>query len=205
MLCDLCMFMSNNGYVMVFIIMIKINGISGNYIDDQEGQGEWNFDSQFIVGVVGGVVGKLVFYMVDFNVLGNMGLIKVFNKVVIDNIVKIINVLFGWCENDVSVDGMFDVEEVIFIMVVVQGQMFFVFLGDEGVYECNNCGYLDGGNYSVLWLVLLLYVFVIGGIMFYMSGLSFVSESVWNEGLDGNGKFWVMGGGISQILLVLSW
>lgn len=81
-----------------------------------------------------------------------------------------------------------------------------VLLGDEGVYECNNCGYLDGVNYMVLWLVLLLYVFVIGGMMFYMMLFGvFLNEMVWNEGFDLNGKLWVMGGGVSMILFVLLW
>ncbi|MDF6412019.1 hypothetical protein NMT94_27385, partial [Escherichia coli] len=41
---DLRTFTSNNGYAAVSTTTIKTNGTSGNYTDDQEGQGEWNLD-----------------------------------------------------------------------------------------------------------------------------------------------------------------
>lgn len=202
---DLRTFTSNNGYAAVSTSTIKTNGTSGNYTDDQEGQGEWNLDSQSIVGAAGGAVGKLAFYMADLNAPGNTGLTKAFNKAVTDNTAKIINVSLGWCENDASADGTLDAEEAIFTTAAAQGQTFSVSSGDEGVYECNNRGYPDGGNYSVSWPASSPHVLAIGGTTLYTSGSSFASETVWNEGLDGNGKLWATGGGISQILPAPSW
>jgi len=202
---DLRTFTSSNGYATVATQTIKTNGTSGNYADDQDGQGEWNLDSQSIVGAAGGAVGKLAFYMADLNAPGNTGLTKAFNKAVSDNTAKIINVSLGWCENDANADGTLNAEEAIFTTAAAQGQTFSVSSGDEGVYECNNRGYPDGGNYSVSWPASSPHVLAIGGTTLYTSGSSFASETVWNEGLDGNGKLWATGGGVSQILPAPSW
>ncbi|HIA2343293.1 TPA: protease pro-enzyme activation domain-containing protein, partial [Burkholderia contaminans] len=111
---DLKQFTSSNGYGAVTTQTIKTNGSGGSYTDDQDGQGEWDLDSQSIVGSAGGQVGKLVFYMADLNASGNTGLTQAFNRAVSDNTAKVINVSLGWCETDANADGTIDAEEQIF-------------------------------------------------------------------------------------------
>jgi pseudomonalisin len=162
---DLKQFTSSNGYGTVTTQAVKTNGTgtSGSYSDDQDGQGEWDLDSQSIVGSAGGQVGKLVFYMADLNAAGNTGLTQAFNRVVSDNTAKVINVSLGWCETDANADGTLDAEEQIFTTAAAQGQTFSVSSGDEGVYECNNRGYPDGSNYTVSWPAASPHVLAIGG------------------------------------------
>ncbi|KWD60400.1 protease pro-enzyme activation domain-containing protein [Burkholderia ubonensis] len=203
---DLKTFTSSNGYGAVTTQSVKTNGSGGNYTDDQDGQGEWDLDSQSIVGAAGGQVGKLVFYMADLNASGNTGLTQAFNRAVSDNVAKVINVSLGWCETDANADGTLDAEEQIFTTAAAQGQTFSVSSGDEGVYECNNRGYPDGSNYTVSWPASSPHVLAIGGTTLYTtSSGAFSNETVWNEGLDGNGKLWATGGGVSTILPAPSW
>ncbi|KVW76132.1 protease pro-enzyme activation domain-containing protein [Burkholderia ubonensis] len=203
---DLKTFTSSNGYGAVATQSVKTNGTGGNYTDDQDGQGEWDLDSQSIVGAAGGQVGKLVFYMADLNASGNTGLTQAFNRAVSDNVAKVINVSLGWCETDANADGTLDAEEQIFTTAAAQGQTFSVSSGDEGVYECNNRGYPDGSNYTVSWPASSPHVLAIGGTTLYTtSSGAFSNETVWNEGLDGNGKLWATGGGVSTILPAPSW
>ena len=205
---DLRQFTSSNGYGTVTTQTVKTNGTgtSGSYSDDQDGQGEWDLDSQSIVGSAGGQVGKLVFYMADLNAAGNTGLTQAFNRAVSDNTAKVINVSLGWCETDANADGTLDAEEQIFTTAAAQGQTFSVSSGDEGVYECNNRGYPDGGNYTVSWPAASPHVLAIGGTTLYTTSAgAFSNETVWNEGLDGNGKLWATGGGVSSILPAPSW
>ncbi|KVR28583.1 peptidase S53 [Burkholderia ubonensis] len=203
---DLKTFTSSNGYGAVSTQSVKTNGSGGNYTDDQDGQGEWDLDSQSIVGAAGGQVGKLVFYMADLNASGNTGLTQAFNRAVSDNVAKVINVSLGWCETDANADGTLDAEEQIFTTAAAQGQTFSVSSGDEGVYECNNRGYPDGSNYTVSWPASSPHVLAIGGTTLYTtSSGAFSNETVWNEGLDGNGKLWATGGGVSTILPAPSW
>ncbi|KVO22515.1 protease pro-enzyme activation domain-containing protein [Burkholderia ubonensis] len=203
---DLKTFTLSNGYGAVTTQSVKTNGSGGNYTDDQDGQGEWDLDSQSIVGAAGGQVGKLVFYMADLNASGNTGLTQAFNRAVSDNVAKVINVSLGWCETDANADGTLDAEEQIFTTAAAQGQTFSVSSGDEGVYECNNRGYPDGSNYTVSWPASSPHVLAIGGTTLYTtSSGAFSNETVWNEGLDGNGKLWATGGGVSTILPAPSW
>jgi pseudomonalisin len=204
---DLKTFTTNNGYAAVSTQAVKTNGTgtSGSYSDDPNGQGEWDLDSQSIVGAAGGRVGKLVFYMADLNAPGNTGLTQAFNRAVSDNTAKVINVSLGWCETDAYADGTLDAEEQIFTTAAAQGQTFSVSSGDEGVYECNNRGYPNGANYTVSWPASSPHVLAIGGTTLYTSGGAFSSETVWNEGLDSNGKLWATGGGVSTILPAPAW
>ncbi|WDD92750.1 S53 family peptidase [Burkholderia sp. FERM BP-3421] len=202
---DLQQFTSANGYASVNTQAIQTNGPNGNYADDPEGQGEWDLDSQSIVGAAGGQVGQLIFYMADDGATGNTGLTQAFNQAVSDNVAKVINVSLGWCETDANADGTLSAEEQIFTQAVAQGQTFSVSSGDEGVYECNNRGYPDGSNYTVSWPASSPHVLAIGGTTLYTSGSALSSETVWNEGLDGNGKLWSTGGGVSTITPNPSW
>lgn len=196
---DLNQFTQANNLAAVNVSAVQTGDPNGNYSDDQEGQGEWDLDSQDIVGAGGGAVNQLVFYEADMNASGNTGLTQAFNQAVSDNTAKVINVSLGWCETDAQADGTVAAEDQIFATAVAQGQTFSVSSGDEGVYECNNRGYPDGSTYSISWPASSPNVIAVGGTTLFTSGSNWASETVWNEGLDGSGKLWASTGGMSQV------
>jgi pseudomonalisin len=196
---DLNQFTSANSLTAVNVLAVPTGDRNGDYSDDPEGQGEWDLDSQDIVGAAGGAVGQLIFYEADMNAPGNTGLTQAFNQAVTDNKAKAINVSLGWCETDAQADGTVAAEDQIFATAVAQGQTFSVSSGDEGAYECNSRGYPDGRTYSLSWPASSPNVISVGGTTLFTSGGNWARETVWNEGLDGNGKLWASTGGISQV------
>lgn len=202
---DLNQFTDANGLGRVNVTAVPAGDPNGNYDDDQEGQGEWDLDSQSIVGAAGGAVRQLIFYEADLAASGNTGLTQAFNQAVSDNTAKVINVSLGWCETDAQADGTVAAEEQIFAAAVAQGQTFSVSSGDEGVYECNYRGYPDGRTYSLSWPASSPNVIAVGGTTLLTSGGKWANETVWNEGLDGNGKLWASTGGISAVEDRPSW
>ncbi|CAB3667979.1 Pseudomonalisin [Trinickia soli] len=202
---DLNQFTDANGLAQVNVAAVPTGDPNGNYSDDQEGQGEWDLDSQDIVGAAGGAVNQLIFYEADMNASGNTGLTQAFNQAVTDNAAKVINVSLGWCETDAQADGTVAAEDQIFAAAVAQGQTFSVSSGDEGVYECNNRGYPDGRSYSISWPASSPNVIAVGGTTLFTSNGNWARETVWNEGLDGYGKLWASTGGISVVEPRPSW
>jgi pseudomonalisin len=202
---DLNQFTQSNNLAQVSVVAEQTGDPNGDYSDDPNGQGEWDLDSQDIVGAAGGAVGQLIFYEADLNAPGNTGLTQAFNQAVSDNTAKVINVSLGWCETDAQADGTVAAEDQIFATAVAQGQTFSVSSGDEGAYECNNRGYPDGSTYSISWPASSPNVIAVGGTTLYTSSGSWAGETVWNEGLDGNGKLWASTGGISQVESLPSW
>ncbi|RDU99050.1 peptidase S53 [Trinickia dinghuensis] len=202
---DLNQFTQANNLATVNVSAEQTGDPNGNYSDDQEGQGEWDLDSQDIVGAAGGAVNQLIFYEADANASGNTGLTQAFNQAVTDNTAKVINVSLGWCETDAQADGTVAAEDQIFAAAVAQGQTFSVSSGDEGAYECNNRGYPDGSTYSISWPASSPNVISVGGTTLFTSGSDWANETVWNEGLDSNGKLWASTGGISQVEPLPSW
>lgn len=195
---DLNTFTSANNLATVNVQATPTGDPNGNYNDDPQGEDEWDLDSQSIIGAAGGAVNQLIFYMADDNASGNTGLTQAFNQAVSDNLAKVINVSLGWCEADANADGTMQAEDSIFSTAVAQGQTFSVSSGDEGVYECNNRGYPDGSTYSVSWPASSPNVIAVGGTTLLTSGSKYSNETVWNEGLDQNGKLWASTGGISS-------
>lgn len=203
---DLAQFASTNNLSTINVSTVRTGNPGGDYSDDQEGQVEWDLDSQSIVGAAGGEVKELVFYAADLAASGNSGLTQAFNQAVTDNRVKLINVSLGWCEADAYSDGTVAAEEQIFTAAVAQGQTFSVSSGDEGAYECNNRGYPDGGTYTLSWPASSPNVIAVGGTTLYTnSSGGYANETVWNEGLDQNGKLWASTGGFSAYLQTPSW
>lgn len=202
---DLNQFTSANNLGAVNVSAVQAGDPTGNYSDDQQGQGEWDLDSQDIVGAAGGAVNQLIFYEADMNAAGNTGLTQAFNQAVSDNTAKAINVSLGWCETDAQADGTVAAEDQIFATAVAQGQTFSVSSGDEGAYECNNRGYPNGSTYSISWPASSPNVISVGGTTLFTSGSNWARETVWNEGLDGSGKLWASTGGISQVEPLPSW
>jgi len=196
---DLEQFTNANHLSQVNVSAVRTGNPNGDYSDDQEGQAEWDLDSQDIVGAAGGAVNQLIFYEADLSASGNTGLTQAFNQAVSDNAAQVVNVSLGWCEIDAQADGTVAAEDQIFAAAVAQGQTFSVSSGDEGVYECNNRGYPDGSTYSLSWPASSANVIAVGGTTLFTSNGKWARETVWNEGLDGNGKLWASTGGISAV------
>jgi pseudomonalisin len=204
---DLAHFTNVNTLPGVSVSTVKTGDPNGNYDDDPEGQIEWDLDSQNIVGAAGGAVKQLIFYASDMAAPGNTGLTRAYNKAVTDNVAKVINVSLGWCEADAFADGSMAAEDQIFTIAVAQGQTFSVSSGDEGVYECNNRGMPKGNIYSLSWPATSPNVIAVGGTTLYTRPAdgTFANETVWNEGLDDNGKLWASTGGFSAFEPLPGW
>jgi subtilase family serine protease len=167
---DLNKFTSNNGLATVTTQTINTNGTSS----DTSGLGEWNLDSQDIVGAAGGQVGKLIFYNIP--TLSNANLTADINKIVSDNTAKIINVSLGECETDAQSDGSAAADDQAFQQATAQGQTFSVSSGDSGADECGNGGTTPSNPASSP------YVVAVGGTTLNTSGTSWTGETVWSGG-----------------------
>jgi subtilase family serine protease len=172
---DLNTFTSSHGLPTVTTQTINTNGTSS----DTSGVGEWNLDSQDIVGMAGGQVGKLVFYNIP--TLSNANLTADINKVVSDNQAKIINVSLGECETDAQGDGSAAAQDQAFQQAVAQGQTFSISTGDDGADECG-----DGGT-TPSWPAASQYVIAVAGTRLDASTTTWNGETVWNELSIGEG------------------
>lgn len=174
---DLNSFTSSNGLSQVTTQTINVNGTS----NDSSGVGEWNLDSQNIVGMAGGKVGKIVFYNIPS--LSNANLTADINRIVSDNAVKIINVSLGECETYTQQDGSAAAQDQAFQQAVAQGQTFSISTGDSGADECG-----DGGT-TPSWPAASQYVVAVAGTRVNTSGTNWVSETVWTDTGGSESKF----------------
>ncbi len=165
---DLQTFTSQNGLASVQTQTVTVNGTSS----DTSGVGEWNLDSQDIVGMSGGQVGKLIFYNIP--TLSNANLTADFNRVVSDNSTKIINVSLGECETSAQSDGSASADDQIFQQAIAQGQTFSVSSGDSGADECSN------GGTTPSYPASSPYVVAVGGTTLNASSSTYSSESTWS-------------------------
>jgi subtilase family serine protease len=165
---DFSKFLSQNGYGSIPLNVVTVNG-GGT---DTSGDGEWDLDTQDIVGISGGVK---ALYLYDTPTLSDADLTADFNKAVSDNIVKIINVSIGGCETGAEVSGAAE-DDSIFQQAVAQGQTFSISTGDSGADECG-----DGGI-TPSWPANSRYVVAVSGTGLFTSGTTtWGGEVVWNE------------------------
>lgn len=165
---DFAKFLSQNGYANIPLNIVTVNG-GGT---DTSGDGEWDLDTQDIVGISGGVQ---ALYLYDTPTLSDADLTADFNKVVSDNIVKIINVSIGGCETGAEVNGVAE-DDNIFQQAVAQGQTFSISTGDSGADECGT------GGTTPSWPANSQYVVAVSGTGLYTSGTTtWGGEVVWNE------------------------
>jgi subtilase family serine protease len=170
---DFSKFLSQNGYGSIPLNIVKVNG-GGS---DTSGDGEWDLDTQDIVGISGGV--KSI-YLYDTPTLSDANLTADFNKAVSDNVVKVINVSIGGCETDAEVSGAAE-DDNIFEQAVAQGQTFSISTGDSGADECG-----DGGI-TPSWPANSQYVVAVSGTGLFTTGTTWNNEVVWNELSKGEG------------------
>ncbi len=127
---DLNSFTAAHGFPTVITQTVNTNGTSA----DASGVGEWNLDSQDVVGMGGGQVGKIIFYNIP--TLSNPDLTADINTVVTANATKIINMSLGECETSAQGDGSAAADDQLFATGVSQGQTFSISTGDSGSNEC---------------------------------------------------------------------
>ncbi len=164
---DLNTFTSQNGLATVTTQTVNTNGTSS----DASGVDEWNLDSQDIVGMAGGQVGKLIFYNIP--TLSNANLTADFNTVVSANAVKVLNVSLGECETDAQGDGSAAAQDQIFQTAVAQGLTISVSTGDSGADECGTGGTVPS------WPAASQYVIAAAGTTLNASTTTWSSETVW--------------------------
>jgi len=172
---DLNTFTANNGLATVTTQTVNTNGTS----TDTSGVIEWNLDSQDIVGMAGGQVGKIIFYNIP--TLSNSNLTADINTVVSANATKIINVSLGECETSAQGDGSAAAQDQSFATAVAQGQTFSISTGDSGADECGNGGIVPS------WPAASQYVMAISGTLLDASTTTWNSEVVWNDLSAGGG------------------
>jgi xanthomonalisin len=174
---DLNTFTSQNGLATVTTQTVNTNGTS----NDTSGLGEWSLDSQDIVGMAGGQVGKLIFYNIP--TLSNSNLTADFNTIVNANATKIINVSLGECETYAQQDGSAAADDQIFQQAVAQGQTFSISTGDSGADECG-----DGGV-TPSWPAASQYVVAVGGTTLNATTTTWNSATVWSDGGGSSSTF----------------
>ena len=226
---DLNSFTSGAGMATVNTQVVKTG--SNSYADDPNGDGEWNLDSQTIVGTSGGV-GKLVFYSApncsNDSCLTDAAITASYNRAVTDNVAKVINVSLGEDESAANSSGTQAADDKIFAQAVAQGQTFSIASGDAGVYQWSNDptegapGYVTNSagtveislsHYSVSEPATSPNVVAVGGTTLNTSGTTWTGETVWNEGLaavdpsngDNNKRLWATGGGVSLYETAPAW
>jgi len=165
---DLNSFTSAHGFPTVTTQTVNTGGTSS----DTSGIGEWNLDSQDIVGMAGGQVGKIIFY--NEPTLSNSALTANINTAVNANVAKIINMSLGECETDAHSDGSDAADDQAFAVGVSQGQTFSISTGDSGADECG-----DGGT-KASNPANSPYVVAVAGTTLNASTTTWTSETVWS-------------------------
>jgi xanthomonalisin len=170
-LADLNTFTSQNGLATVTTQVVNTDGTG----TDTSGTPEWDLDSQDIVGMGGGQVGKIVFY--DIPTLANSSMVDDFNTVVSANVAKVINVSLGECETSARGDGSAATADAIFQQADAQGQTFSVSSGDAG---SNECGGSPRGT-TPSWPASSPYVVAVGGTTLNATTTTWQGETVWSS------------------------
>lgn len=170
-LSDLDTFTSQNGLATVATQIVNTGGTG----TDTSGTPEWDLDSQDIVGMGGGQVGKIVFYNIP--TLANSSMVNDFNTVVSANAAKVINVSLGECETYAEQDGSAAAADALFQQADAQGQTFSVSSGDSGSNECS--GSPRGTTPS--WPASSPYVVAVGGTTLNATTTTWQGETVWSD------------------------
>lgn len=150
--------------------------VVGSGSSDTSGLGEWDLDSQTIVGMTGGVQ-KLVFY--DAAGYTHADLYSMYNTAVTADAVKVINGSFGDCETLSRQDGYAAADDNVFAEAVAQGMALSFSSGDSGAtgFEC------PAGSLIPDWPASSQYVISVGGTTLGTNPDDpdqWAKETVWN-------------------------
>ena len=162
---DLNSFTSSHGLATVTTQTVQTGASS----TDASGVVEWDLDSQDIVGMGGGQVGKIIWY--NTPTLSEADMDANFNTIVSANATKIINVSIGGCET--GADNA--TSDQIFAQGVAQGQTFSISTGDSGADECGD------GKTTPSWPANSQYVVAVSGTRLDASTTTWNSETLWTS------------------------
>ncbi|MHA6206331.1 protease pro-enzyme activation domain-containing protein [Dyella soli] len=201
-------------------------GSAVDFSDDPNSDMEWNLDSQSIIGTSGGVK-QLIFYTAANGKFGpadeeltDAGITAAYNKAVVDNQAKVINVSLGEDETGANQSGTQQADDAIFAQAAAQGQTFSIASGDQGVYvstggdfETNAGAVLPApfslGTYSASEPATSPNVIAVGGTKLSTNAGAWAGETAWNDGVqdagDGNNRIWATGGGKSLYEAAPAW
>jgi xanthomonalisin len=169
-LSDLNQFTSSHGLAAVSTQIVNTDGTG----TDTSGTAEWDLDSQDILGMAGGQIGKIIFYNIP--TLLNSSMVDDFNTVVSANAAKVINVSLGECETSAQGDGSAAAADNIFKQAIAQGQTFSVSSGDSGA---NECGHSPSGS-TPSWPASSPNVVAVGGTTLNATTTTWQGETVWS-------------------------
>ncbi|MBS0195025.1 MAG: PKD domain-containing protein [Proteobacteria bacterium] len=172
---DLNTFTANNGLPTVTTQTVQTGASS----TDASGVGEWDLDSQDIIGMTGGVA-KIIWY--NTTSLSEANMDSNFNTIVSANAAKIINVSIGGCETGAN----YTTSDNIFAQGVAQGQTFSISTGDSGADECGN------GGTTPSWPANSQYVVAVAGTTLNAttgSSATWSSETVWKDSGGSQSKY----------------
>lgn len=165
---DLKTMAANAGYPVPPVSVVTVGSAS----TDTSGIEEWNMDTQSSLAAAGGTIKSMLLYTAT--TLSDANLTTAYNKVVSDNLAKVINVSLGECETSAKSSGTEASNDQIFQAAVAQGQTFSVSSGDSGSYECG------GSTNQQSYPAVSPYVMAIGGTTLSSSGGTWVSETAWS-------------------------
>ncbi|MBV1776464.1 S53 family peptidase [Burkholderiaceae bacterium DAT-1] len=175
-LADLKLGMTKAGVSSVNVITRQVGAAS----NDISNMGEWNLDTQTIVGISGGSLKSLTLY--DVPTLSNSDILAGVNKFVSDNTAKILSISLGECEAAAKTSGFIAAMDAVFKIGVAQGQMFSVSTGDSGSSIC--------GAKTVSYPATSPYVVAVGGTtLTTTSAGAYVSETAWKGSTGGNSAY----------------
>lgn len=165
---DLKAFAANSGYPQPPVSVVIVGAAS----TDTSGVDEWNLDSQSSLAAAGGTVKSMLLYTAT--TLSDADLTVTYNRVVSDNLAKVINVSLGECETAAKSSGITASNDQIFQTAVAQGQTFSVSSGDSGSYECG------GSTNQQSYPAVSPYVMAISGTTLSSSGGTWIGETAWS-------------------------
>ena len=174
---DLNTYTANNALATVTTQTVNTGGTS----TDISAVPAWDLDSQSLLGMAGGQVGKIIYYNIPS--LTDSNLTADYNAAVVANQAKIILVSFGGCEFQANADGSAAADDQIFATAVAQGQTFAVATGNAGADECG-----DGTN-SPHWPASSRYVVAVSGTTLDATTTTWVSETVFHLSGGSESKF----------------
>ncbi|HEX7348890.1 MAG TPA: protease pro-enzyme activation domain-containing protein, partial [Rhodanobacteraceae bacterium] len=163
-LSDFSSFLSQNGLSSIPMNVVKVDGGGTS----TSGDGEWDLDSQDIVGVSGGVK---ALYLYDTASMSTQDLVDDFSAAESANVVRVVNVSIGGCETGSETNGAATGDSV-FKAADAEGMTFSISSGDSGADECNNGGVIPS------WPADSEYVVAVGGTELYTSGTTWENETV---------------------------
>jgi len=175
-LTDLAAFVSQSGYDSPKIKEVFTSQRSG----DTAGVIEWDLDSQTSLGVAGGKVKKMIFYIAR-DVFSLAPFVEAFNLSVADNEAQIVNASLGTCEIGEHNNGDEAAIDASFKVGIAQGQTFTISSGDSGARQCSS-NITGGESYPAV----SPYATAIGGTLLQTNNQTeYASETVWALGGGG--------------------